>query len=60
MWERADSAFQKGRNSAINDMVDIATTYIIADTITSAMVDSLVDKDINILKYIHNILYNNL
>ena len=46
MWERADSAFQKGRNSAINDMVDIATTYVIADTITSLMVDSLVDKDI--------------
>ena len=46
MRERSDSAFQKGRYAAMNDMADIAATYIIADTIMSVMVDALIGKDI--------------
>lgn len=46
MWERSGSAYQKGRNSAINDMVDFAATYVLVDTVSTMMVDSLVDKDI--------------
>lgn len=43
--ERSESAYQKGRNSAFNDVVDIATTYVIADTLGGIMMDALIGKD---------------
>lgn len=45
MWERSESSYQKGRNSAMNDMVDIANTIIIADAVGSIFSLALEEKD---------------
>tara|TARA_Y100000389_G_C17316562_1_gene440766 strand:+ start:216 stop:821 length:606 start_codon:yes stop_codon:yes gene_type:complete len=44
MWERSESSYQKGRNSAMDDIVDMANTIIIADAVGSLFSLALENK----------------
>lgn len=45
MRRRTSASYQTGRDSAFNDMVDLATTYVVVDTMTTIMADALMGKD---------------
>jgi hypothetical protein len=45
MERRTSASYQTGRDSAFNDMIDLATTYVVVDTMTTIMSDALMGKD---------------